>query len=579
MEVIYLLLLLLAISANFLLILALALRNERSLPLTCFIFFLLLIVVWGTPQFILNLFHITNQYSTHLSRISALGYTFIPVSFLLFTISFSKKASMLRKYTFLTLVIIPAFAFLYLSWTTNLVVNHDFRNLNISEWGSNAPPGLFFPVFLSWFEVLMFMSLMVLVSVYRTSMDFMRRRQSLWLISASLIPLSIGTITDGIFPIIGKEIMPLAVPLTTIMSALITYAILKYELFEVSSTNVISSLGDGLISIDNSGKILLVNSAAEKMLGMKRRELLGNDIYRKIKLINENDKELEINKRPSVLAIRNKKKITSSSFYVKTKIRKFHASFTANPMISGKKVTGAIINFRDITHEKEIEKSKDEFISVASHELKTPVTALKLYTQVLEKQLKQEGKTKYASSLSRINYQADRLIALVGDLLNVSKIQTGKSVYDKKPVRVDSLVNDSLVSVKPSLNGRKIIKDVQVKEIILGDKEKLSQVITNLIVNADKYSPKDKEIIVKSKSTKKEVIISVKDFGIGIPKTKSRKIFKRFYQVGGGIGPSSLGIGLYISKEIIKNHGGKIWVKSAKGKGATFAFSIPIHKS
>ncbi len=579
MDTIYLLLLLLAIATNLFLILVLLLRKERSLSLTCFIFFLSLIVVWAIPQFIINFLPVTSYHFTHLNRISALGYTFIPVAFLLFTISFSGRAGFLRKYVFLSLVFIPAFVFLYFSWTTNLIVNHTHTDISIWDWGISSSPGFLFPLFLSWFEILMIMSLFVLISVFRNSMDFIKKRQSIWLLFATLIPLSIGTITDGILPLFGMSVFPLAVPLTTIMSGVITYAIFKYDLFDFSDLSIVSSIGDGLITVDATGKIMVVNESAEEILGVKKKDLLGKDIYKKIKMFDGNNVGVSRGKRPLYLAMHGKKQITSNDYFVESKRnRKFAAAFSIAPVITDEKVVGATVNFRDISKEKELEKSKDEFISIASHELKTPITALKLYTQLLEKQLGKEKNYKYLLPLSKISSQTDRLIDLVGDLLNISRLQTGKFVYNKKPIYIAQLINYSLLNVKPSVKGRKIVKKIADKALVLADKGKVSQVITNLIINAAKYSPPDKEIIITSRHIGKNVIFSVKDFGIGIPRSKQRKIFNKYFQVENRErNIPGLGIGLYVSSEIVKSHNGKIWVVSSKGKGSTFSFSLPIY--
>jgi signal transduction histidine kinase len=221
---------------------------------------------------------------------------------------------------------------------------------------------------------------------------------------------------------------------------------------------------------------------------------------------------------------------------------------------------------------------RDEFISVASHELKTPVTSVKMFIQVLKKHSEQIGDEKAVIHLSRIDKQVNKLTELIYDLLNVSKIQAGKMDFKYEIFDFDKSVKEIVNVLQQSSDKHKLILNGKAGKKIYGDEERIGQVVNNLVSNAIKYSPKAAEIIIKLSANQKNVLFSVKDYGIGMSKEHFNRIFERFYRAFDGNDKTfpGLGIGLYISSEIIKRHGGKLWVESIPGKGSTFSFSLPI---
>lgn len=236
-----------------------------------------------------------------------------------------------------------------------------------------------------------------------------------------------------------------------------------------------------------------------------------------------------------------------------------------------------LLAFDDITGRKQLEKKKDDFIGIVSHELKTPLTSIKGYSQILEKHLKQNKDEKGSSFLSKIIKEIERLTQLTASFVNVYNIQTGKLVLYKKNFVIDELIG-GIVSDFQRTTSHTIEYHEQSKKFVYADKERITQVLVNLISNAIKYSPRAKKIIVKSVYDAKKVTISVQDFGLGIPKEEQNKIFERFFRVKGKKEKdiSGLGLGLYISYEIVNQHKGKIWVDSVEGKGSTFYFSLPL---
>ncbi len=239
----------------------------------------------------------------------------------------------------------------------------------------------------------------------------------------------------------------------------------------------------------------------------------------------------------------------------------------------------AIENARLYKGSQEAITMRDDFISVASHELKTPVTSVKMFAQVLKKHSEQIGDEKAVSHLSKMDKQINKLTELIYDLLNVSKIQAGRMEFKEEMFDFDKAVKEVVEVLQQSETKHEIEVKGKTNKKIRGDEERIGQVLNNLISNAIKYSPKSSKVLVMLKSDQDQVSVAVQDFGIGMEKSHLSKIFDRFYRVYDTTDKTfpGLGIGLYISSEIIKRHRGKMWVESNPGKGSTFFFSLPIN--
>ncbi|HET6242978.1 MAG: PAS domain-containing sensor histidine kinase [Bacteroidetes bacterium] len=243
-------------------------------------------------------------------------------------------------------------------------------------------------------------------------------------------------------------------------------------------------------------------------------------------------------------------------------------------------VNGKIINWvgtnTDI-HDKIVsEERKDEFIGVASHELKTPLTSLKAYTQLLEITIDEENIKDSKTYIKKTNTFINRLDELISDLLDISKMQAGKLQYNMSEFKFDDLIKESIECIKQTHKTHKIIVNGKSRKIINADKTRLEQVFVNFLSNAIKYSPKSNKVNVDILANKDGITVGVKDYGIGIDNEKAKNVFQRFYRVEGMSHKfQGLGLGLYISAQIIERHGGKYWVESEEGVGSTFWFSLP----
>ena len=187
------------------------------------------------------------------------------------------------------------------------------------------------------------------------------------------------------------------------------------------------------------------------------------------------------------------------------------------------------------------------------------------------------GDEKELQYLARMEAQVNKLTKLINDLLDISKMQTGKLVYQGETFDLNLLVHEIVENKQETTHTHQLLLEDEIQITVFGDRDRIGQVLINLLNNAIKYSPQADQVVVRVTKDHNNAIISVKDFGIGIAKEQQQKIFERFYQVADEKTYPGLGIGLSISSEIIERHNGQIWVKSERGEGATFYFSLPLH--
>lgn len=240
-------------------------------------------------------------------------------------------------------------------------------------------------------------------------------------------------------------------------------------------------------------------------------------------------------------------------------------------------VNSVIINFSDVTERVIRDQQMEDFIGIASHELKTPLTSLKAYTQVLEMRMKKENNATSTILVNKIDKQINRVVAMIFDLLDVTKLQSGIMHLNKERFELNEMICDVVESIQNTTDSHQIITDLAPAVLIDADKNRINQVITNLLSNAIKYSPDADTVNLSTKIEGNFIVVYVKDRGIGISKSEIDKIFDRFYRVD-RIRESyqGLGLGLYISYQIIAGHGGKMGVYSEESNGSTFWFSLPL---
>ncbi|SOD12556.1 chemotaxis protein CheB [Pedobacter xixiisoli] len=226
---------------------------------------------------------------------------------------------------------------------------------------------------------------------------------------------------------------------------------------------------------------------------------------------------------------------------------------------------------------KDLMNKKDEFMSIASHELKTPITSIRGFLQFAIKMASSEKFDSMSALISKADRQVGKLKELVEDLLDVTKIQSGKMTFNFSPFNIAELIAETLEGIQDNLSKHVVLTDIEDVEVN-ADRNRIEQVISNFLSNGIKYSPNGKEIFVSAKKKGERLRVSVKDYGIGIPQNKIEFLFDRFYRVEEAANHfSGLGLGLYISAEVIRRHHGEIGVESKQQEGSEFWFEIPLN--
>lgn len=339
--------------------------------------------------------------------------------------------------------------------------------------------------------------------------------------------------------------------------------------------SIVESSDDAIIKKKLDFTVTNWNKGAEKLYGYKEKEAIGKKILDLIVPEGKREEFLKamakVKKGVAVGPLETLRRHKNGSL--------IDISLKLSPIYDAMgKVVGSSVIARDISMIKEFERRKDTFIGVASHELKTPVTSMKAYAEILIRKLDDLDKDELKKYLQKVGDQIDKLIELVSELLDLSRIQSGKLEIDKQEFNLTDFIKETIEDLERVYDSHKI--DISYKDSIYikGDKNRLSQVITNLISNAVKYSPGEEKIVIDYKRSDDCVLVSVQDFGIGIDKKYHGRIFERFFRTKDTDARKipGLGIGLFISSEIVKQHGGKMWVENGRKKGTIFKFTIPL---
>ncbi|TSJ36454.1 PAS domain S-box protein [Mucilaginibacter corticis] len=238
-----------------------------------------------------------------------------------------------------------------------------------------------------------------------------------------------------------------------------------------------------------------------------------------------------------------------------------------------------LIAIEDITDRREIERRKDDFLSIASHELKTPLTTIKGYVQIMQRLMPDSADDKFKDILRKTGIYVERLNSLIAELLDMSRIQTGNIELHKEEFDFDKAIHEAVENIQAATKTHRIIISGKATNNYAGDESHIVQVINNLLSNAVKYAPESNEVKVYLSRVSNFLKVAVTDAGMGIKIEDQKRIFDRFFRVG-EIQQRfpGMGIGLYVCDQIIKNHGGTLWVESEPGKGSTFSFTLPLEE-
>jgi two-component system sensor histidine kinase VicK len=339
------------------------------------------------------------------------------------------------------------------------------------------------------------------------------------------------------------------------------------------ATDIIESSYDAIISKKLDNTITSWNSSAEAMFGYTAEEMINKST---LLLLPEDlsEEEQEIHGR-----LKRGERLTHFETRRITKDKKvLEVSLTMSPIIDASgKITGISKIIRDITEQKLVEQRKNDFVAMVSHELKTPLTSILSYIQLLLSKVKKAEDSFGIQTLTRTETQAKRMVNMINDFLNVSRLEEAKVHLSKSEFELHDLVQEIIQEIQVT-NTNHYIESDSCEAMLYADRDKIGQVFTNLISNAIKYSPTGGTINIRCELVEGRMKASVTDKGIGISRKDQEKLFERFYRVDDERtkNVSGFGIGLYLVSEILRYHETKIEVQSTIGEGSTFFFTLPV---
>ncbi len=343
------------------------------------------------------------------------------------------------------------------------------------------------------------------------------------------------------------------------------------EMMEASSDEkgrlltIISAISDGVIMTDYKGNILLVNPASENLFNFKADNVIGKPLI-EVMFNYEIDDILN-----NCLKYRQKQDTRIETTSGKL-IRVIAVPLKVETM------SGAALLFQDLTELRSLQAMRREFIGNISHELRSPLAAIKAIAETLQDGAINDKDTAN-DFLNKINSEVDSMTHLVNKLIELSRVETGKTRLNLEPVNLNQSINEVVGHLLPQMERKQISLTLDLTDgipLVQADRERIQQVITNIIHNAVKFTPGGGEITIKSTFSNTAVTVQVSDTGIGISGDDLPHIFERFFKADKSRTAEGSGLGLAIAKHIIQAHGGKIWVQSREGKGAVFNFSIPL---
>ena len=345
---------------------------------------------------------------------------------------------------------------------------------------------------------------------------------------------------------------------------------------------IFMSIGDGALATDEFGRITRINPVGLHILGYtKPEELVGAWFPGKIIAVNANDTPYNLIDRPITKAFLTGNPISDKMYYRRKEGQLVPVAISVSPILVDGKPLGAIEVFRDITLEEEVDRMKSEFISLASHQLRTPLSTIKTYSHMLVDGYLGDIMPAQKKSLRTIIAATDRMNELIATLLNITRIESGTIAVAPKLLAIDKLAEEVLKELSLVANSKAINLSLELSgkgnTSVKTDALLASEVLTNLVSNALKYTPENGSVKVIVRPRANDVMVSVHDTGWGIPKHAQSQVFSKFFRAHNIVKreTTGTGLGLYLVKGLLDQLGGRIWFTSEEGVGTTFHFTLP----
>ncbi len=352
---------------------------------------------------------------------------------------------------------------------------------------------------------------------------------------------------------------------------------------------LLESIGEGVIAVDKEGKIIMANHVTKQLFNYYEKDVIDQHYIDVFGLYDEDDNLVPAEKRPLIQALNNQTHYhTAEYFFHNYNNEPVPVSTTATPVNSEDENIGAIEVFRDVSEERAMAKAKDEFLSLASHQLRTPLGAIRWYAERLLKTTRIKGKNR--TYLETIYEDSARMSSLLSDYLNVSRLELGRGEISVSEVNVSDIVEKIINDTKPLIDEKQltITRNVPEDLVLQTDAQSLELILQNLISNAVKYTPENGSVTItaspytgNNESLKPGTVLNVEDTGMGIPLDQQRNIFTKLFRAD-NVQHSDIegtGLGLYSVKATVENLNGTIWFESQPESGTSFAVILPELKS
>jgi len=345
---------------------------------------------------------------------------------------------------------------------------------------------------------------------------------------------------------------------------------------------ILQGIGDGVFVVDQDFNIIIFNKMAENISGFSAKEAIGKKYYKILKFVYEDNLKKIDDFVKETIETGNPKQMANHTAIIRKSEEVIPVADSAAPLKDAKgKVIGCVVVFRDVTKEREVDKAKTEFVSLASHQLRTPLSSINWYTEMLISGDAGKINKIQKEYLQEVYTGSKRMVDLVNALLNVSRIELGTFAVDPEPIKVVEIGKSVLNELEPTIKEKKVKIIKKFSEnipVIQADPKLLRIVFQNLLSNAIKYTPGNGTVILDISKDKKFILCKIKDTGMGIPKKQQKDIFTKLFRADNvrATDTEGTGLGLYIVKAIIDHSGGKIWFSSEKNKGTAFNVKIPL---
>jgi len=347
--------------------------------------------------------------------------------------------------------------------------------------------------------------------------------------------------------------------------------------------STIDSLADAVMVVDTRARIVAVNPAFERLVGLAQAEAVGRtltDVYARVRLRYPDGRPMAPEEGATARALRGEALKGFEQVMRRPDGLDAVVSVSAAPVFrpGSNEIVLAVAVVRDITEVRRLEHLRDEFLSTAAHELKTPVTTIKGYAQLLLQSAAGQADPRERAALAVINRQSDRLTRLVQDVLEFSRLRLGRVALRRQVFDLRQLAVETMEELQVTTQRHRLVLNSDAPVTVDADRDRIGQVMANLLDNAIKFSPEGGEVQVTVEERAGEAHVAVRDFGVGISPEAQPHIFERYYRAYAGtpLDARGMGMGLYLNREIIERHGGRMGFSSALGQGSTFWFTLPL---